>query len=266
MCWSCFIYFTRCPRFYAFLSLLHFVCIDILIFIIYSDQDDDLVYISEKKPSKEEARKIQRAKSYQELNERLNKLKGTKDFSIKTKLMKKSLARKIKKQNKKNERRTKNKTIRIERTKPNEDAPEIKEEKIKLPKVATKPVFNSQGKMVFSKFDFSESGIPEGKLIKLISMHKINYFIFMKITLVLSVNIFACLDKRKGEKNPKKILETLKKHKETLKELNVAGEKEKAAHLMEKTAWKNALAKAEGQKIKDDPILLKKSASKLVSI
>lgn len=77
---------------------------------------------------------------------------------------------------------------------------------------------------------------------------------------------FCRLDKKRGEKNPRKILEALKKQKETLKELNVAGDKEKAAHIMEKTAWKNALAKAEGQKIKDDPILLKKSASKLVSI
>lgn len=50
-----------------------------------------------------------------------------------------------------------------------------------------------------------------------------------------------------------------------MKDLNQAGEKEKASHLMEKTAWKNALAKAEGQKIKDDPLLLKKSVKKLVS-
>lgn len=134
----------------------------VLLFVTCLDEDD-LVYLSEKKPTKEEAKKNHRAKNFQELNEKLKKLQGNKDFSIKNKLMKKNLARKIKKQNKKNERRSKNKTVRIERTKPAEDPTEVKEEKIKIPKVATKPVFNSQGKMVFSKFDFSESGIPEGK-------------------------------------------------------------------------------------------------------
>lgn len=34
--------------------------------------------------------------------------------------------------------------------------------------------------------------------------------------------------------------------------------------MKEKIAWKNVLQKAEGEKIKDDPILLKKSIKKLV--
>lgn len=35
--------------------------------------------------------------------------------------------------------------------------------------------------------------------------------------------------------------------------------------MKEKIAWKNVLQKAEGEKIKDDPILLKKSIKKMVS-
>ncbi|XP_077298410.1 surfeit locus protein 6 homolog isoform X2 [Arctopsyche grandis] len=197
-----------------------------------SDDEDGDVYISENKPSREEARKFQRAKSFQELQDRLKKLQGTKDFSLKNKLMKRSLARRIKKKNRKDERRTKNKIAKGEKkTRVESDVKPVKVENNTSTKTAPKPVFNSQGKMVFSKFDFSESGMPE--------------------------------EKKKGERNPKKLLETLKKQKETLKDLNQAGEKEKASHLMEKTAWKNALAKAEGQKIKDDPILLKKSVKKL---
>lgn len=34
--------------------------------------------------------------------------------------------------------------------------------------------------------------------------------------------------------------------------------------MKEKLAWKNVLNKAEGQKVKDDPILLKKSIKKMV--
>ncbi|CAG9863921.1 unnamed protein product [Phyllotreta striolata] len=65
--------------------------------------------------------------------------------------------------------------------------------------------------------------------------------------------------KVKPKKDPKKLLENLQKQKETLEELKKRGEIEKAVEIKEKTAWKNALAKAEGEKIKDDPTLLKKT-------
>lgn len=93
----------------------------------------------------------------------------------------------------------------------------------------TKPVFNRDGKMVFSKFDFSGLGNKNEK---------------------------------KTEKDPKKILKNLEKQKSKLAELEAKGEKEKAAEIKEKQAWKNALAKSEGQKVKDDPYLLKKSIKK----
>lgn len=67
----------------------------------------------------------------------------------------------------------------------------------------------------------------------------------------------------KAEKDPKKILENLKQQEEKIKQLE---EKEdgKAKIVKEKIAWKNVLQKAEGQKVKDDPMLLKKSIKKMV--
>ncbi|GLV41257.1 Surfeit 6 [Carabus blaptoides fortunei] len=69
-------------------------------------------------------------------------------------------------------------------------------------------------------------------------------------------------NERKTEKDPKKILKNLEKQKTKLAELEAKGEKEKATELKEKQAWKNALAKSEGEKVKDDPYLLKKSIKK----
>jgi len=197
----------------------------------YEEAQDD-VFLGQEKPSKEEAKEIRRARSFQELSNRLSKLKGTTDFSLKNKMMKKSLTKRLKKKTGKEERRQKKKNLRIEKWTSGGVVKHENVEKVaKLVTKPTKPVFNSQGKMVFSKFDFSESGVPEGK--------------------------------KKGEKDPRKILETLQKQKETVKELREAGQLEKASSLMEKITWKNALAKVEGQKIKDDPTLLKKTVKKI---
>lgn len=49
------------------------------------------------------------------------------------------------------------------------------------------------------------------------------------------------------------------------RELEEKEEDGKVREMKEKEAWKNILQKAEGQKIKDDPILLKKSIKKMVS-
>lgn len=93
----------------------------------------------------------------------------------------------------------------------------------------SKPVFNSEGKMVFSKFDFSEVGSFDEK------------------------------KKKKEIKDPKKILEKLKQKKETLKKLKDEGQDAKVSELKKKDAWDSALKKAEGHKVRDDPELLKKS-------
>lgn len=128
----------------------------------YEEAQDD-VFLGQEKPSKEEAKDIQRARSFQELSNRLSKLKGNVDFSLKNKMMKKSLTKRLKKKTGKEERRQKKKNSRIEKRTSGGVVKHEKVEKVaKLVAKPTKPVFNSQGKMVFSKFDFSESGIPEG--------------------------------------------------------------------------------------------------------
>ncbi|RZC39739.1 SURF6 domain containing protein [Asbolus verrucosus] len=67
---------------------------------------------------------------------------------------------------------------------------------------------------------------------------------------------------RKQEKDPKKILKNLEKEQGKLNMLKESGEIGKVIELTEKIAWKNALAKAQGEKVKDDPILLKKTVQR----
>lgn len=69
----------------------------------------------------------------------------------------------------------------------------------------------------------------------------------------------------KTEKNPKKILENLKHQDEKFREMEEKEDKTKVKEMKEKLAWKTILQKAEGQKVKDDPMLLKKSIKKMVS-
>lgn len=66
-------------------------------------------------------------------------------------------------------------------------------------------------------------------------------------------------DNKKIEKDPKKLLEKITKQKAVLEELKEQGDFEKIVEIKEKTSWKNALAKAEGLKVKDDETLLKKT-------
>ncbi len=98
-------------------------------------------------------------------------------------------------------------------------------------KSPSKPIYNKEGKMVFSKFDFSQSSSKDNKT-----------------------------DLPTG-KNYKKILENIEKNKEKMQKLKET-DADAAKNVKDKTAWKTALQKAEGAKIKDDPELLKKSIKK----
>lgn len=140
---------------------------------------------------------------------------------------KKNLQAKLKKRKKSDERNLKHKQLKLEKKLSKQSANgsvETPEQK------SSKPVFNSEGKMVFSKFDFSEIG-----------SHKQEK------------------KKKKELKDPRKILEKLKEKKETLKKLKNEGQEAKALEIKQKDAWTNALKKAEGIKVKDDPELLKKT-------
>lgn len=161
-------------------------------------------------------RKVERAKTFVELNTRLEELKGVKKLDYKQKLLKKKLKKRIKKKTKREERMLQKKLARTEQNAACSNQTDINDKEApKVPK--PKPVFNSEGKMVFSKFDFSEIGMKK-KLPK-------------------------------NENNSKKILQQLQEKKEKLKQLEESGDKEKAEEIREKDAWKAALAKANGEKV-----------------
>ncbi|KAK3920310.1 Surfeit locus protein 6-like protein [Frankliniella fusca] len=159
------------------------------------------------------ANKTPRASTIQELQERLEACKAKKAQGYRDLVTKKNLKSKLKKAEKKRKKA---------------DERNLKHKQMKLE--PSKPVFNSEGKMVFSKFDFSEIG-----------SHKEEK------------------KKKKELKDPRKILEKLKEKKETLKKLKDEGQEAKVLELKQKEAWSNAFKKAEGVKIKDDPELLKKT-------
>lgn len=111
-----------------------------------------------------------------------------------------------------------------------------KEKKIKLENnpsaTKQKPVYNSEGQMIFSKFDFSELGTKQTDI---------------KVPVI---------------KDPQVALKKIKEEEKKLKELKEAGEIDKVKKIVEKKAVKAALLKSEGVKIKDDPELLKKAIMK----
>lgn len=168
--------------------------------------------------------KVKRAQTFEELHARLEGLRNIKRLGYKEKQLKKNLKNRIKKISKREEHAKQKKAVKIEQTA--SSLSKIKKEDGEVPKIPRpKPIFNSEGKMVFSKFDFSEIGTK----------------------------------KKPPKKDTKKILLELKQKKEKLKEMEQSGEIEKAQELKEKDAWKSALAKASGEKVKDDPDLLKRT-------
>lgn len=92
-----------------------------------------------------------------------------------------------------------------------------------------KPVYNSEGKMVFSKFDFTNGDAGRAN---------------------------------KKKVDDKTTLVKVQKNKEKIKSLEAKGDSEKVKQLVEETAWSSALEKSAGVKVKDDVTLLKKSIKK----
>lgn len=143
-------------------------------------------------------------------------------MGYKDKLLKKGLKNRVLKKQKKDERKGRKNFIRKE--------PDYGTQFENKPK-PLKPIYNSEGKMVFSKFDFSESGFKSEVLEK----------------------------KGREERDPHKMLKKIEKRNEKLKELEMKGEMEKLTEIREKMAWNKALNKSEGVKVKDNPELLKKT-------
>lgn len=94
-----------------------------------------------------------------------------------------------------------------------------------------KPIYNQNGQLVFSKFDFSNSSITSE-------------------------------DSNMKSKDLKQILSQALKEKEKMKHLEKKGENEAAVSIADQTAWSAALQKAEGKKVKSDVDMLKRSIKK----
>lgn len=159
-------------------------------------------------------RKTKRAQTFEELHAKLQELKSVKKLDYKQKLLKKNLKNKLKKKKTREERFLQKKLARTEQNAAGGSKAKIDNEEMpKVPK--PKPVFNSEGKMVFSKFDFSEIGVK----------------------------------KKLPRNDPKKMLEQLQQKKEKLKQLEESGDKETAENIRENDAWKSALLRANGEKV-----------------
>lgn len=112
----------------------------------------DYEIVKENSNNNEEKELPKRARSIVELEEKLEKLKSQKKFNLKNKLVKKSLTSKLNKKIKKRERLNKTKV----KCKPEKPMIE-KQGSGEKPKInMTKPIFNNDGKLVFSKFDFAD--------------------------------------------------------------------------------------------------------------
>lgn len=128
----------------------------------------DYEIVNDKKKDTGEQDVAKRARSITELEEKLNKIKSQNKFNLKNKLVKKSLNSKLNKKLKKKERLNKKNMKPVGDTTPltaGETATEnVKVLKVeKKPNVMPKPVFNHDGKLVFSKFDFANVG-PKGMI------------------------------------------------------------------------------------------------------
>lgn len=147
---------------------------------------------------------------------------------------------------KKEEKKLKKKLARIEKKK--NEAEEMKQKLMTVGKgaggkkgnlmkgaealgaAAKKPGVKTDKGVVFSKFDFKDDMAPK--------------------------------EEQKKKLDPQAALNKLKKNKEKVKMWEEKGKTEKAAKIENNIAWENALSKSQGEKVKDDVTLLKKSIKK----
>jgi len=204
------------------------------------DEEDDEIEEEEGGESKEEKEKrvkpggTTRANTSQELRDRLQakleELRGRKlgvNESRKQKKMKRKLASIEKK--KAAEEDMKQKLMTIGKNAGSNLNKVLNKEVEQMGVKLTKPGVKTEKGVVFSKFDFKDDMAPKE----------------VKKTL-----------------DPQAALNKIKKSKEKIKLWEEKGKTDKAKNIENKIAWDNALGKAQGEKIKDDEFLLKKSIKK----
>jgi len=203
------------------------------------DQDEELDEFDDDEESREEKEKrvkpggTTRAASNQELRERLQakleELRGRKLGANESKRQKK-LKRKLASIEKKKlaGEELKQKLMKVGKNASNLNKV-INKETESLGVKVNKPGVKTEKGVVFSKFDFKDDMAPAEVKKKI---------------------------------DPKVALEKLKQKKEKVKLWEEKGKLNKAQNIENNIAWDNALGKAQGEKIKDDESLLKKSIKK----
>lgn len=147
----------------------------------------------------------------------------------------------------------KNGLVKQDKSDVNMDTKDIKPD----PKLPFKPVYNSDGKLVFSKFDFAAGTTSLAKNKKSEDKHLQGHSLNGEVTTVLVYFLFA-----EGQKSAEVVLDELKKKDKEIKSLISSGDKAKALEIKSDMAWKKAFDKVEGKKVKDDVELLKKTIHK----
>jgi len=197
------------------------------------EEDDDGVETKEEKEKRIKPGATSRATSSQELRDRLQakleELRGRKLGVFESKRQKK-LKRKIASIEKKKlaDQELKQKLMTIGKNAGNLNKVINKEVESMGAKVS-KPGVKTEKGVVFSKFDFKDDMIPK---------------------------------EAKKNLDPKLALDKIKKNQEKIKLWEEKGKHEKAKTIENNIAWENALGKAQGEKVKDDEYLLKKSIKK----
>lgn len=163
-----------------------------------------------------------------------NKMNGIPDSEISEAQLARRNKRKLNRQRarEKKKQATKDVKIKMSNVRPKVKInPKLVNGSTKQPVEKSKPIFNKEGKMVFSKFDFAGDNTKKKNT------------------------------KNLSGKDYKGLLEKVTKAQQKVKDL-AETDAEKAKHLEKKQAWQSALQKSEGIKVKDDPVLLKKALKK----
>lgn len=161
----------------------------------------------------------QPAKTVDELLARLAQLRGIPKLAYKEKLAKKKLKNKLLKKEKKE--RKKQKILNNK----------VKQENGVVPIKKQKPLYNSEGQIIYSKFDFSVLGAKK-------------------------------TDFKNKARDPKVALKIIREQEKKIKNLKESGEVDKVREIVENKAIKSALMRSEGIKVRDDTELLKKTILK----
>jgi len=197
------------------------------------EEEDDGIETKEEKEKRIKPGGTKRAASSQELRERLQakleQLRGKKLGVFESKRQKK-LKHKIASIEKKKlaDQEMKQKLMTIGKNAGNLNKVINKEVESMGAKVL-KPSVKTEKGVVFSKFDFKDDMIP---------------------------------NEAKKNLDPQAALNKLKKNQEKIKLWEEKGKHEKAKTIEKNIAWENAIGKAQGEKVKDDEYLLKKSIQK----